>query len=173
MTMRAQSEYLLQTFLDQQQCAYSQVSGPCKIGSSCDQHGAWPKSLIEMVGLQVMGTMQLELSGSRNELRKTQQLLRQLERQLAKSHMSRKEAATASQQMQVSMPYFCICVMHQSRNQASAQMQQAVTGFCFFYDFCLPCFCCCWSGRALRQRHDVQQSYLRTIRLPDQVMCAL
>lgn len=73
-----------------------------------------------------MGTMQLELGGSQKELRKTQQLLRQLERQLAKSHMSRKEAATASQQMQASMPYFCVYVMRASQQKIGINTHAAI-----------------------------------------------
>ena len=51
--------------------------------------------------------MQHKVSSSQQEVRKTQQLLRQLERQLAKIHKSRKDAASASQRMQVSMSPTC------------------------------------------------------------------
>lgn len=57
---------------------------------------------IQSSCLQEMVAVQTELDASQRDLRKAQQLLRQLERQLAKSHVSRKDSATISQQMQVS-----------------------------------------------------------------------
>ena len=50
---------------------------------------------------QEMASAQSNLQTCQRECKKSQQLLRQLERQLAKGHMSRKDAAAASQQLQV------------------------------------------------------------------------
>jgi len=85
----------------------------CCSGDAAEhQHAASPLSIkcccsAVSVLLQEIGTMQHELTRSQQELRKTQQLLRQLERQLAKFHKSRKDAASASQQMQVSTSSAC------------------------------------------------------------------
>ena len=51
--------------------------------------------------LQDIAAIQIKSEAAHRELRKTQQLLRQLERQLAKAHMSRKEAGSTSQRLQV------------------------------------------------------------------------
>lgn len=51
--------------------------------------------------MQELVVVQSELKDQERDCRKAQQLLRQLERQLAKGHMSRKDAAAASQQLQV------------------------------------------------------------------------
>ena len=50
---------------------------------------------------QEVAAVEAKCGAGQKELRRTQQLLRQLERQLAKSHMTRKESANTSQQLQV------------------------------------------------------------------------
>ena len=52
--------------------------------------------------MQERSALQKEREAAQMELRKTQQLLRQLERQLAKAHMTRKDSANALNQLQVS-----------------------------------------------------------------------
>lgn len=85
----------------------------CCSGDAVEHHhAAWPlsqKCCCSAVSalLQEISTMQHELISSQQEERKTQQLLRQLERQLAKLHKPCKDAASASQQMQVSMSPAC------------------------------------------------------------------
>lgn len=51
--------------------------------------------------LQDIAAIQIKSEAAHRDLRETQQLLRQLERQLAKAHMSRKEAGSTSQRLQV------------------------------------------------------------------------
>lgn len=50
---------------------------------------------------QEVAVIEAKCEAGQRELRRTQQLLRQLERQLAKTHMSRKESANTTQQLQV------------------------------------------------------------------------
>ena len=57
--------------------------------------------LCLMSVLQETAAIQTKCEAAQRELRKTQQLLRQLERQLAKAHMSRKESGSTSQHLQV------------------------------------------------------------------------
>ena len=56
---------------------------------------------MHVFAMQELAAMQQDLQLSQTDCRRSQQLLRQLERQLAKGHMSRKDATAASQQLQV------------------------------------------------------------------------
>ena len=97
----------------EQQCPQHSREHLCCSGDVAEhQHAASPLSIkccwsALSVLLQEISAMQRELNSSQQEVRKTQQLFRQLERQLAKFHKSRKDAALASQQMQVSISPEC------------------------------------------------------------------
>lgn len=59
-------------------------------------------SVIHLVPVwQEVAAIEAKCEATQKELRRSQQLLRQLERQLAKTHMTRKESANISQQLQV------------------------------------------------------------------------
>lgn len=73
--------------------------------------------------MQDVGIKQHELNINQRELRKAQQLLRQLERQLAKSHMSRKDSAVTLKQIQVrtETPVLPSCFMPITRMLTTGQ----------------------------------------------------
>lgn len=59
--------------------------------------------------LQEIAAIQTKCEAAQTELRKTQQLLRQSERQLTKAYMNRKESGSTSQHLQVAIqPYSCL-----------------------------------------------------------------
>lgn len=69
-------------------------------------------SLVAIVcNMQEVAALQRQWEAAQKELKKTQQLLRQLERQLAKAHMTRKESASSSQQLQVGLSSTCSAPM--------------------------------------------------------------
>ena len=70
--------------------------------------------------VQEVAALQTQLQAAQKELKKTQQLLRQLERQLTKTHMTRKESASASQQLQVGLS--CICISWYAANSSVDQL---------------------------------------------------
>lgn len=64
--------------------------------------------LVFICDVQEVAALQRHWAAAQKELKKTQQLLRQLERQLAKAHMTRKESASSSQQLQVGLNSVCL-----------------------------------------------------------------
>ena len=70
--------------------------------------------------LQEAAAIQTKCEAAQRELRKTQQMLRQLERQLAKAYMSRKESDSTSQHLQVTFQITVAPVVSQCLLQISS-----------------------------------------------------